>query len=138
MTWEITPEIEEEIITALENGIGLLVWCRGEGRPSRSTILRYQEKNPTFDAKCARAREAAGYLAFERHQETIDKTIAGDISPEVSRVVLNGLQWEAIKGAPRAYGEKQTILGDPSQPQVHKHSLEVSFVGNANRDTTSV
>jgi len=116
MTWELTPELEDEIITGLENGMGLRKWCEGKGRPSRSTVLRWQRENKDFAAKCAHAREAAGELAAEEHYEVAQNCLNGTVAPDIAGRVLSAMQWRASKLASRVYGERQTISGDPDAP----------------------
>jgi hypothetical protein len=106
MTWDFTPELEASIIEALENGDGLHEWCRGERRPSRSTVLRWQREYPEFDAKCARAREYAGELFAERQKPIIESVLTGQLSPQAANVALSGMQWLASKLKHRSYGNK--------------------------------
>lgn len=127
MTWELTPQLEAEIIEALENGVGLRAWCSGEGRPSRGTVLKWQRENKEFCAKCAHAREAAGDLAAERHGEIIDACIDGTVPPDVAGRVLSGLQWRASKLASKKYGDKIAFGGDEDAPPIQT-SLTVQFV----------
>lgn len=116
MTWELTQQLENDIIKALENGVGLNAWCKENGRPSRHTVLRWQRDNEDFATKCAHAREAAGDLAAERHNEIIDGCIDGSITPDVAGRVLSGLQWRASKLASKKYGDSTTLKGDKENP----------------------
>jgi hypothetical protein len=109
MTWELTPELENDILTNLENGVGLRKWCEVEGRPSRSTILRWQRENADFEAKCAHAREAAGELAAEEHYEVTMDCLAGVVSPDVAGRVLSAMQWRAAKLASKKFGESTQV-----------------------------
>ena len=42
----------------------------------------------------------------EKHQAVIDETQSGALPPDIARVVLGGLQWQAKVLAPRDYGDK--------------------------------
>lgn len=116
MTWELTPELENDILTALENGVGLNAWCKVEGRPSRSTVLKWQRENLDFQTKCAHAREAAGELAAEKHNEVIEGCLSKAIEPDIAGRVLSGLQWRASKLASKKYGDSTTLKGDKENP----------------------
>lgn len=131
MTWELTPELEESIITALENGEGLRKWCKGEGRPKRSTVLKWQRENKDFQAKCAHAREAAGELAAEEHYEIAQGCLKGEVPPDVAGRVLSAMQWRAAKLASKVYGERQTIAGDPEAPLVSITSIVQAIDGTS-------
>lgn len=109
MTWELTPELEDRIIQALEDGIGLRQWCKGELRPSRSTVLKWQRENEDFKAKCAHAREAAGELSAEEQNEIADAVLRGEITPDVARVVISAKQWRAAKLASKQYGDSTQV-----------------------------
>ncbi len=132
MTWELTPQLEAEIIEALENGVGLRAFCRREGKPSRSTILKWQRENADFSAKCAHAREAAGDLAAEQHGEVIDGCLNGTVAPDVAGRVLSGLQWRAAKLASKKYGDStQVKLADANGEKLGLVSLLGQIDGNS-------
>lgn len=116
MTWELTSELESEIILALENGVGLRKWCEGKDGPSRSTVLKWQRENDDFRAKCAHAREAAGELAAEEHYEITQNCLNGTVPPDVAGRVLSAMQWRASKLASKVYGDRHTVSGDPKAP----------------------
>lgn len=131
MTWELTPELENEIITGLENGFGLRKWCEVDGRPSRSTVLRWQRENKDFGTKCAHAREAAGELAAEEHYEVTQGCLNGTVAPDVAGRVLSAMQWRAAKLASKVYGDRQTIAGDPEAPLFDPVSIVKALDGTS-------
>ena len=97
----------KEILEALENGVGLENWSLADKlRPSRSTIIRWMDSHPDFDLECARAREWAGDLAAEKHNQIMEDCLAGKVPPDVAGRVLSGMQWRAAKLAHRRFGEK--------------------------------
>jgi hypothetical protein len=128
MTWEFTPELEEEILTALENGEGLNAWCKGDGRPSRSTVIKWQRDNKEFNTKCARAREAAGELSADEQQEIVNRVLSGDITSDVARVVLSAMQWRAEKLAPKKFSNKLQLSGDADNPIETKNHITIEMV----------
>ena len=106
MTWERTPELEEAILTRLENGESLVQICQGDYMPSRSTVLRWQREDEAFDARCAHAREAQGDLAAEEQNDIAERCLTGEIPPDIARVVLSAKQWRAEKLAHKKYGKR--------------------------------
>jgi hypothetical protein len=106
MTWELTKELEEKILTQLEMGISLVKICEAKDMPSRRTVLYWQRDNPDFCTKCAHARDAAGDLAADKHSDVMEGCLEGSIPPDVAGRVLSGLQWRASKLAPKKYGDK--------------------------------
>lgn len=106
MTWELTPELEETILARLEDGESLVQICRDAHMPSRSTVLRWQREDEAFDARCARAREAQGELAADEQDDIAARCLAGEIAPDIARVVLSAKQWRAEKLAHKKYGKR--------------------------------
>jgi len=118
MTWTLTPELEEEILIALESGMGLRAWCSAkEGRPTRNTVLKWQRQDEEFCARCAQAREAQADLSVEEQEDIAAQCLSGVIAPDVARVVIGAKQWRASTLAPRKYGAKvqQEISNAPGQ-----------------------
>ncbi len=109
MTWELTPELETEILEWLEGDQGLRAYCRQDGKPSRSTILRWQREIAEFGTKCVRAREASGELAAEDLDDINAKLLAGDLDPAAARVISSNKQWKASKLASKTYGDKSKV-----------------------------
>lgn len=106
MTWQLTSELEIDIITWLEAGKGLRAYCLQDNVPSRSTIINWQNTNESFYTKCARAREAAGELAAEDLDEINDLLLSGQLDPAAARVISSNKQWKASKLASKTYGDK--------------------------------
>lgn len=131
MTWELTPDLEARIIQGLEDGVGLVKICQAKDMPSRGTVLKWQRENRDFCAKCAHAREAAGELAAEKHNEVIEGCLSGAVAPDVAGRVLSGLQWRAAKLASKVYGESSTLRGDPSAPLVSFESIVKALDGRS-------
>lgn len=128
MTWNFNEELQEEILTALENGEGLNAWCKKAGRPSRHTVLRYMREDEDFATKCARAREAAGDLALEEQSDIVKRTLSGELPSDVARVVLSNMQWRAEKLAPKKYGAQLKLQGDKESPLEMTSRIAVEFI----------
>lgn len=110
MTWELTEELEEKILSQLEDGISLRNVCKQDDMPSRRTILRWQRENKNdFGSKCARARESAGELAADELDEINLLVLTGELKPDAAKVISSNKQWKASKLSPRTYGDKQHL-----------------------------
>ena len=109
MTWELTEELENKIVSWLEDGKGLVKFCLQDGVPSRNTILRWQSDNADFGAKCVRAREAAGELAAEELDDINALVMSGVLDPSAAKVISSNKQWKASKLASKTYGDKSSI-----------------------------
>jgi hypothetical protein len=105
---DYTPELAE-LICELLSEMPLVEVCEQPGMPSRGTVRRWQDKDPEFDAKCARARAAQSDMLDKQHKDTITKVERGQMEPEAARVVLNAVQWRAMKIDPKRYGDKLQV-----------------------------
>lgn len=78
--------------------------CKMDDMPSRSTVLRWQNQHPEFDAQCVRAREALAEFELQQLKELAEKCTEENVNS--TRVKLNHFQWRVMKIAPRVYGER--------------------------------
>lgn len=120
-----TPEIIEEIIDGVANGVPLREVCRRDGMPNWRTVYDWLEADEEFAARFARAREV-GFDAIA--EETLD--IADDGTNDwVERKRQDGSIEEVVnsehiqrsklrietrlkllaKWNPKKYGDKQTV-----------------------------
>ena len=109
MTWHFTPEIAEQIIEGLENGLSLSKICRTENMPSRATVNRWFRSDVDFEAKCAAARARGQDVYIEKTEDLEDDVREGRLDPQSAKVILSSIQWRASKLAPKRYGDKQEV-----------------------------
>lgn len=90
----------------------LISICADPDMPSRATVYRWQDADPAFEAKCARAREGLGDLMDHKIME-----VAENSTPETAaadRVHMEGLKWRAERMDPKRYGNSsRTVLSGP-------------------------
>lgn len=134
MTWELTPELETDILTWLEEGKGLRAYCLRDNVPSRSTIINWQNTNEDFYTKCARAREAAGELAAEDLEEINSLVMSGQLDPAAARVVSSNKQWKASKLASKTYGDKTKHEHGGLDGKPIEQSIKVIYVDSDEAD----
>lgn len=134
MTWNLTPELESEILEWIEEGKGLRAYTRQEGKPSRTTVLRWQRENDDFGAKCARAREGAGELAAEELEDINQMLLDGKLDAGAARVISSNKQWYASKLASKTYGDKvrTELTGADGKPV--ERSIVVKYVESTNEN----
>lgn len=101
--------IADAICEQLADGKSLREICRGEGMPSRSTVLRRLGDDPEFEAKCARARILQAEAIADDMADIEERTLNGTIDPAAARAVLSSKQWRASKLAPKKYGDKLDV-----------------------------
>ena len=126
-----SPELAAEICSAISEGKSLRTICQQDGMPARSSVFLWLSQHKEFSDQYARAREAqADTLADEilaiADDATGDyRTIAKDGAEVVafngenvqrSRLRVDARKWYAGKVAPKKYGDKLELAGDPERP----------------------
>lgn len=105
--------------------------CRNDWAPDISTVLRWQDTDSAFAARCARAREI--YIdsmveeTVEIADEAVPSTAMGSIdggAVQDKKVRISARQWYAEKLAPKKYGTKVAIGGADDLPPIKTLSDE--------------
>jgi hypothetical protein len=74
-----------------------------------------------FSSRYARAREAQ---MREWSDEIVEISNNEKLDPHDRRVRIDTKKWLMSKLAPKRYGDKLTIAGDPAAPLLHIHQLD--------------
>jgi hypothetical protein len=89
-----------------------------EGMPSRETLRLWRKDNADFLAQCARARIDQAHSIVDGIEDIEARTLDGEIDAAAARCVISSRQWRASKLAPKSYGDRMTLAGDPENPLV--------------------
>ena len=100
-----SEEIADRIVERLQS-LSLRQICEQfDDVPDRSTIHRWQDANPDFATKCARASK--------RHAQTVLDSVQNELltaktkeAAYVAGVKMSHAQWYASKLEPKQYGDK--------------------------------
>lgn len=127
-----TEEIAEAICARLADGLSLREVCRDEAMPSRDTVRRWLRDRPEFQQHYAHAREAQAdhlgdeilEIADDASNDWMVRNKGQDNEVEVlnhehvqrSKLRIEARRWLMGKLAPKKYGEKVAIGGDPDAP----------------------
>lgn len=84
---------------------------------SEATIYRWLHRHPDFCEQYTRAREARAHLLAEETIEVVEL----EPDPAKARVRMDVRKWYAGKLAPKVWGDKTVLSGDPDNPQKHEH-----------------
>ncbi len=114
-----TREIADRICEELKSGKTLRAVCRGEGMPSRTTVLEWRDAD--IDGFKRRHDEArvAGYMAMADEALDLADT-SGKEAGEVAkaRLQFDARRWLLSKALPKIFGDRVTLAGDPDAPIV--------------------
>ena len=102
--WEKSEELIIRILDRLADGESLRQICADPDMPSRHTVMNWQDDDPSFSTRCARAREWQADLMDDKILATAEKC-----TPETApadKVKISAYQWRASKLAPKKYGDK--------------------------------
>jgi hypothetical protein len=109
-------EIADAICDRLIEGESLRKICADENMPGRATVLRWQNDNADFEAKCTRARVMQADLMDDLILDTAHKC-----TPETAnadKVKISAYQWRAAKLLPKKYGERLDLNQNITQGEV--------------------
>jgi hypothetical protein len=133
-----TDEVGRQICELIAQGKASREICTLVGI-ANSTLFKWLADNPSFSEQYARAREAQADLYFEEIIDIADELeidakykgeeVTLDVSSSAvarNRLRVDARKWIASKLAPKKYGDKLELSGDPDRPVVP--NLTVTFV----------
>lgn len=120
MTRNYTRQIADTICTRMSEGESLRAICRDRGMPSEGTVRGWAVRDVDgFDQRYRAARQ----MLLEYWADHILDIADDEESDPRSRQIRTGVrQWLMSKLAPRRYGDKVQIGGDPDTPVQVMHS----------------
>lgn len=120
-------ELAEEICALIANGSTMQKISKIEGMPEGETMRRWQKENPSFHAMYSLAREMRADARSDRIDDYAAMLMAGNLMPDVARVLIDTEKWQASKENFRRYGDKQAI----EQTNTHNHNVVISDMSTA-------
>lgn len=142
-----SPEVTAEICSRIAEGQSLRTICADEAMPGMRTVFQWLADHQEFQQQYARAREAQADAFAEEILEIADdasndwmerldedsKSIGWQLNGEHvqrSKLRVDSRKWLASKMAPKRYGEKLELAGDPKAPLVPVLNVSVSKRGD--------
>jgi hypothetical protein len=122
-----TPEMVDEILKRIAEGETLASICREDGMPGRTAFYEWLAEDRELSERFARARDV-GFDAIADEALGIADDGARDYTAEEGRIVVDHdhiarsrLRVDTrlkllAKWAPRKYGERLELAGDPERP----------------------
>lgn len=126
---EFTQETADVICERLADGESLRSICSEDAMPNKATVFRWLAANKSFSDQYARAREVQADTLFDECLDIVDDgrndwverkrrdgstyIALNDEAISRSRLRLDARKWMAGKLAPKKYGEKLQLGGDP-------------------------
>lgn len=118
-----TPELADAICNRIADGRSLRSVCQDDDMPSRESVRRWLKEREDFRA-----------LYAEAHHERVDAmfedmlAIADDrtIDWQERKVMIAARQWAMSKVAPKKYGDRVEVTGDPERPMVASDSTDLA------------
>lgn len=121
---DFTPKIAATICERLANGESLRAICKDEKLPPESTVRGWVvDDRESFSAQYARARD----IGLDCRAEGIGEKLSLETDTQRARLVFDHERWYLSKLAPKRYGDKLAVGGDPDAPPI-KSELTVRFV----------
>lgn len=128
---DFTQETADAICERIADGESLRAICRDDSMPSRMSVFRWlnDPERESFRNQYARAREEQAEFYAESIVEISDETsveatykgdeVVLDLSSAAiarNRLRVDARKWYASKLAPKKFGDKLELAGDPANP----------------------
>ena len=137
---DYSAELATSICEKLAEGKSLRGICADESMPAESTVRKWAiEDREGFYAQYARARETqADVLAEEIVQISDEQAVCysetgNAFDPDVNRdrLRIDARKWFASKVAPKKYGDKLELAGNPENP-IYITDAQLANIANKN------
>ena len=73
--------------------------------PSWRIVSKKLNEDDAFALKYSLAMENRGQVMADRILDLVDRVVDGSLDPNAGRVAIDGLKWNAMKLAPKKYGD---------------------------------
>jgi hypothetical protein len=135
---DYTKDLGDLICELLAQGHSLRKICRLEDMPHFVTVFRWMQKDEEFCKQYRAARDVQADYFMDEIVDIADDTSEDELFTEDGRKCMNSefvqrsklridaRKWAASKIAPKKYGDKVSIGGDPDNPLVHEHKHDIS------------
>ena len=112
-----TPEVAENVLSLMREGLSLRKACQQIG-VTKTTFLRWVESVDGLADQYTRARDQMLDVQAEELEEIGDQAANAVTAVEVAglRLKADNRKWLLSKLAPKRYGDKIEIAGDPNAP----------------------
>jgi hypothetical protein len=128
----VSPEKLDKVLERIANGESVKAICADKDMPGEKTIYSHLEKDEAFQQRYARAREAQMDHYAEEIIEISDDSSRDYVEKQNSdgskyqafdaehvqrsRLRVDSRKWLMSKLAPKKYGDKVQVGGDPGNP----------------------
>ena len=109
-----TRQIADTICTRMSEGESLRAICRDPGMPSEGTVRGWAVRD--VEGFAERYRAARQMLLEYWSDEIVAIADDGELDPRDRQIRTGVRQWLMSKLAPRRYGDKLQLAGDPESP----------------------
>lgn len=113
-----SAELAAEVLSRLAEGRSLRSVCQDEEMPSISTVMKWLREDDAFSQQYACAREARADVMFEELDDVSEDAASAENAVKVAglRLKADNIKWKLARMAPKKYGEKLELAGDPKNP----------------------
>ncbi len=122
-----TPEVAVAICEMIEGGSTIREITAQKGMPAWETIRRWLREHEAFQARYAHAREVSAAALEERLFAEAATAVDSD-SASAARVRIDAIKWVMSKRAPKVYGDKVQLGGDPDNPVQVAGTMTINLV----------
>lgn len=131
-----TQEIADSICEQIADGKSLRSICAAEEMPAKSSVFKWLSQHKDFADQYTRARESQADALFDDLADVAEEALKAETAVEVSarKLIVDTHKWRLSKIAPKKYGEKLELAGDPKAP-LGIAVIERRVIDPSNRDS---
>ena len=122
-----TPEKAEEVLWHMREGLSLRKSCAAAG-VGKTAFLLWVESVDGLKDQYTRARTEMLDVQAEELEEIGDEAAKAETAVQVAglRLKADNRKWLLSKLAPKKYGDRLELAGDPDAPMVTKSTIDVT------------
>lgn len=115
---------EDQILLRIEGGESISCIAASLGK-NRSVLWRWLQSDEQRSARAKASREVSAQ-AYDELAEKVIREAADVFELSRAKEIAHHYRWRASKIAPKVYGDRTTVAGDPEAPIETKQTLDAS------------
>lgn len=127
----LTDSFIQDLCDWMADGNSVRAYCRKYTQYKPSTICTWLNEYPDFTEQYARAINMRADAKFDKIDEVIDDMRTKVVDPQMARVEIDAIKWQAGKMNPKKYGDSLDMTSGGEK--LKSFSFNVRELVNADR-----
>lgn len=113
----LTDAFITDLCDHMADGKSVRAYCREHPEYKPSTICNWLLQYPDFTEQYARAINMRADAKFDKIDDVVEDMRAKTIDPQMARVEIDAIKWQAGKMNSKKYGDKVDVTSDGEKVQ---------------------